>query len=498
MEQTPKDAAAVILTKGNRVLLAQRNPKLSFLGGWHAFPGGKLDASDREIEVKNCGDAELNQFIVCAARELFEEAGVLLVRNGDKLTKGQRASLHDDLISGRSTFAEILADWGLWLDADDFQYTGFWTTPNFSPVRFKTRFFIAECPDKQEPYPAITELQNLEFIEPQSALHLWEKGKILISPPVLVSLKELADFCRKKTDGLPSSQIGLCVENLFLASQKCGGKIDYLEANTQTIVFPLKTPTLPPATHTNCFIVGKKEFVVIDAASADESEQRKLHDLIDEMAQAGGICREIIVSHLHRDHHGGEISLQKYLREKHGWEVSLAAHHLTAEKLPHITFKRFIEDNETFKLKDKNGDSFTMQALHTPGHARGLLAFYLQETGFLLSTDNVIAAGTVVIAPPEGVMKDYLHSLDRLRNLPKLHFLCGSHGTAIYDARGKIEEYLSHRRHREKQILDLMEKGIEDPAEIVEKLYTGLDKKLVPLALKTVEAHLIKISEFGN
>ena len=104
----PKDAAAIILLRGDKVLFAQRNPKLSFLGGWHAFSGGKLDQGDAEITVKNCQDIELERFIVCAVRELFEEIGVLIVRNGDKLTKGQRASLHDDLISGRSSFKEIL------------------------------------------------------------------------------------------------------------------------------------------------------------------------------------------------------------------------------------------------------------------------------------------------------------------------------------------------------------------------------------------------------
>jgi 8-oxo-dGTP pyrophosphatase MutT (NUDIX family) len=140
---TPKDAAAVILLNesGDRVLWARRNPQIAFLGGWHAFPGGKLEASDALVSIENCADKELGKFVACAAREAFEETGVLLARGGDKLTRGQRASLHDDLISGRMTFAEILEHWNLRLDAADFAYTGFWTTPQFSPVRFKTRFF---------------------------------------------------------------------------------------------------------------------------------------------------------------------------------------------------------------------------------------------------------------------------------------------------------------------------------------------------------------------
>ena len=288
---TPKDAAAVILLNdaGDKVLWARRNPQLAFLGGWHAFPGGKLEASDADVKVKNCEDAELEKFIVCAVREAFEEAGVLLVRNGEKLTRGQRASLHDDLISGRMSFAEILAHWNLWIDAEDFYYTGFWTTPNFSPVRFKTRFFLIVCPPKQTPFAAITELENVEFIEPNVALERWKKSEVLISPPVLLSLETLAEFLpqqhgdtgkikNKVADDNQKNQfllsefslknsvfLCLCGRNLLEDSQAADGNIHYIKFNSRVLCFPLKTETLPPATHTNCFVVGRKKFVVIIA-----------------------------------------------------------------------------------------------------------------------------------------------------------------------------------------------------------------------------------------
>jgi endoribonuclease LACTB2 len=490
---TPKDASAIILLKDDKVLLAQRNPNLKFLGGWHAFSGGKLDKSDAEIEVKNCEDIELQRFIVCAVRELFEEVGVLIVRNGDKLTKGQRASLHDDLISGRSSFKEILDSWSLWIDAEDFNYTGFWTTPHFSPMRFKTRFFIAECPDKQMPYEATSEMQNIEFVTPKEALNCWKQSGILISPPVLITLQELEKFYRDKEDekDKKNDPVHFC-KNLLEKSLACDGNIDYVELNSRVIVFPLKTPTLPPATHTNCFIVGNKEFIVIDAASAEITEQSKLHKLIDELIEKDGICKEIIVSHLHNDHHGGEVALQNHLKNK-GFDVPLSTHKLTAEKLTHIKFDKFIEDNDVYDLKDKNGEGFQIQTLHTRGHARGLLAFYDAEFGFLISTDNVVGTGTVVIYPPEGEMQNYLNSLERLNNLPNLRFLCGSHGSAIYDASGKIQEYISHRLGREKQIIELLENGAKTSEEIVEKLYVNLESDLIRLAIGSVNAHLEKI-----
>ncbi len=507
--KTPKDAAAIILIKNGEILWARRNPLLKFLGGWHAFPGGKTEESDSEIAVRNCENKDLERFIVTAVREVFEEVGVLLVRNGEKLTKGQRASLHDDLISGRSSFKEILDDWNLWIDAQDFLYAGFWTTPQFSPVRFKTRFFIAECPPKQTPYAAISELQDIEFIAPQDALRRWENSEVLISPPVLISLQTLKEFSpqrhrdteffkekgkSKKAKSDFSAPLCLCGENLLEKSQKLDGTINFIELNPRLICFPLKTNTLPPATHTNCFIVGRKEFVVIDAASPFAEEQAKLFAFVDGFVAKGFRCKEIIVSHLHPDHFGGETALQNHLREKFSLEIPLSTHRITAEDLRgKVEFQKFIEDEEIINLKDEAGASFEITALHTPGHARGHLAFYDESFGFLLSSDNVVGTGSVVIAHPEGNMTDYLNSLERMKNLPHLKHLCGSHGAAIFDARGKIEEYIAHRLEREKQIIEVVENGAKTPEEITEIVYRGLDEQLFPLAMKSVLAHLARI-----
>jgi len=490
----PRDASAVVLLNpdSTEVVWARRNPKLAFLGGWHAFPGGKVEASDAEIKVKNCEDTGLEKFIVAAARECFEEVGVLLARGGEKLTKGQRASLHDDLISGRFSFAEILESWNLWIDARDFSYTGFWTTPPFSAVRFKTRFFLAVCPLRQTPFAAIGELENVEFIEPKAALRRWKKSEVLISPPVLIALQTLAS---KENRDLKSEIVS---QNLLEKSQICDGKIDFIEINPRVICFPLKTETLPPATHTNCFVVGREKFVVIDAAAREESERQKLFGLIDSFIAKGFVCRAIIVSHLHEDHFGAETILQKRLREKFGLKIPVAAHRLTAESLRgKVKIGEFLSGGEVFQLNDENGKLFELKVLHTPGHARGHLAFYDEEFGFLLASDNVVGTGSVLIAPPEGNMVDYLSSLERLKNLPNLRFLCGSHGAAIADARGKIESYIAHRLERERKIIEAIENGANTVREIVEKVYADILPDLWKLAEKSIEAHLEKLAAEG-
>ena len=107
----------------------------------------------------------------------------------------------------------------------------------------------------------------------------------------------------------------------------------------------------------------------------------------------------------------------------------------------------------------------------------------------------MVGTGSVLIAPPEGNMTDYLQSLERLKNLPNLQFLCGSHGAAVFDAKGKIESYIAHRLEREKKIMEAIENGANDIKEIVAKVYTDVSTTLYQLAELSVQAHLEKINE---
>src|SRR5215471_17877615 len=114
MSSTPRDAAAIILLRPGtdpnnpEVFWVKRCTRLAFLGGYRAFPGGQREALDAEVRVSNCEDQERAAMISCAARELFEEVGVLVARRSETLTVGQRASLLDDLESGRTNWPQLL------------------------------------------------------------------------------------------------------------------------------------------------------------------------------------------------------------------------------------------------------------------------------------------------------------------------------------------------------------------------------------------------------
>jgi ribonuclease/clavin/mitogillin len=481
---TPKDAAAVILLRAGtdamnpEVFWVRRSARMAFLGGFHAFPGGQLEASDAEVRVENCEAAETAAMMACAARELFEETGVLAARGGETLTKGQRASLLDDLESGRMSFAQLLAHYGLYLDARDFTFAGRWVTPPFSPRRFDTWFFLVTCPAKQEPQlKDAGELDAGEWTRASEAYNRWQRSEVLAAPPILHALKTLGR-------GLDDDTI----KRLLSLPQAHGEPVRRIEFRPGFICFPVRTPTKPPATHTNCYLVGHEEIVIIDPASIYEEEQAALAACVDDLLREGREIREIILTHLHPDHVGGVAALREHLRRP----IAVAAHRLTAEALSaSVRVDRLIEDGELIELRGE--PRLSLRALHTPGHARGHLCFYEEETGALITGDNIVGLGSVLIDPPEGNMRDYMASLERLLKLPHLTVLFGAHGPAMGNPRAKIEEYIVHRLEREAKILEAVRSGLCEPKEIVARVYTDVHPKAYQMAERAVLAHLEKL-----
>jgi glyoxylase-like metal-dependent hydrolase (beta-lactamase superfamily II)/8-oxo-dGTP pyrophosphatase MutT (NUDIX family) len=481
----PKDAAAVILLRHNtnpfdpEVFLVRRSEKLSFLGGYHAFPGGQFDPADAEVPVENCNNEETRAAISCAARELFEETQVLVARGGDGLTQGQRASLLDDLQSARMSWPALLEHYDLRLDANDFTFAGRWVTPPFSARRFDTWFFLVNCPPKQQAHvTGDAELESGEWIAASAAFARWQRSEMIAVPPVLHALKTLSA-------GLTED----LVQRFLSVPHAHREPVRRIEFRPNYICFPVRTPTRPPATHTNCYLIyTSQEILIIDPGSPYEDEQQALAGCITQMIDEGRVLRQIVLTHMHPDHVGGVNALRSLL----GDQVSLAAHRLTAESLvDSMRFDRGVEDGEVIKLKGE--PEIMLRAIHTPGHARGHLCFHEARTGTLISGDNIVGLGSVLIDPPEGNMRDYLASLERMRALPNLSLILGGHGPAIANSYSKIDEYISHRLERERNILQAIQEGASTPKDVVARVYTDVSPKAHDMAERAVLAHLEKL-----
>ena len=164
-------------------------------------------------------------------------------------------------------------------------------------------------------------------------------------------------------------------------------------------------------------------------------------------------------------------------------------------------FDMSIQD-ETFKpdqiLHDKdiiNTSEYTIEVIHTPGHASNHFCFLIQEEECLLTGDHIMNGSTVVIAPPDGNMTEYLESLKKLDNF-NIKLLAPGHGDYLHDPKLVTDWIFNHRLTREKKVLISMQKLKETTIEdLLLDVYDDVDPHLHPIALWSLEAHLIRLEE---
>ncbi len=150
-----------------------------------------------------------------------------------------------------------------------------------------------------------------------------------------------------------------------------------------------------------------------------------------------------------------------------------------------------LSDGERFE-----GRGFTLEAVATPGHCSNHLCFALLEEGALFSGDHVMAWSTSVVVPPDGSMRAYMASLDKLRARGERIYWPG-HGGPVVEPQRYVRALAHHRRQREASILAALDGGVMSIPEIVAKVYVGLDPKLVRAAGLSTLAHLEDLGERG-
>ncbi|MBM4362011.1 MAG: MBL fold metallo-hydrolase, partial [Deltaproteobacteria bacterium] len=207
--------------------------------------------------------------------------------------------------------------------------------------------------------------------------------------------------------------------------------------------FPARTPTLPPATHTNSYALGGAEVLLVEPATPYDEEVREWLAWARGISSSGRRIVGVFVTHHHGDHVGGAAVIRRELG------VPLLAHELAAPALP-TPVDRLVADGEALVLAGPEPSRWV--ALHTPGHARGHLCLHEAERGALIAGDMVASEGTILIAPGDGDMREYLAQLTRLRGLGAAVVL-PAHGDPIVEADALFERYLRHRSLREAMII---------------------------------------------
>jgi endoribonuclease LACTB2 len=254
-------------------------------------------------------------------------------------------------------------------------------------------------------------------------------------------------------------------------------------------VVPVRTPTLPPATHTNTWIVGRGAMTVVDPASPYEDEQGRLFAEVSAAIDGGRAIRRLFLTHHHHDHVSGAVDLQRRLAAR-GVPVPIAAHPVTRELVaPAIRVDELVQDGDEVAP--------SVFAVFTPGHAPGHLALHHRVHGWVVAGDLVAGVGTIVIDPTEGDLQDYLDSLERIRALQPRQLL-PAHGPVLEHGETVLSFYVAHRNQRSQQVQDALNRlGKATPLELAPWVYPELPRELHPLAAAQILTHLQWLRRYG-
>ncbi len=342
------------------------------------------------------------------------------------------------------------------------------TAPVFVPYRFTNHFWVVELSEKVEFNIDPAEAEWGKWNKIKSWLSEYESGLYLVIPPILKLLKSF-------------DQNNFIGENLDIHEHYEEDKIPLVPFMNNFFLLPVPSNTLPPFDTTNAFFIND---ILVDPSPKDEFELKRLLKTFESIK-----LKAVLITHHHPDH----IQQANTFAKLKNLPIYISQD--TFERVGKKHSNYFTD--MTVKIV-KEGDVVTTWnsenvIIHeVPGHDRGQLALTVKSQKWYIVGDLIQAAGSVVIAEPEGDMIEYFSSLKKVIEF-KPNIIFPSHGLPA-SSTFALERTLEHRIEREAQVLKLAQANMSEH-EMLEQIYgkLKLNDLLKLLALKNIESHLKKL-----
>ncbi|MGY4827489.1 MBL fold metallo-hydrolase [Sphaerotilaceae bacterium SBD11-9] len=529
----PRPAATLVVVRdapiGVEVLLLCRAERGDHNSGAWVFPGGTVDRGDAQWRSLCDGgdDVSVSQrlgvheggidYAITAIRECFEECGLLFARRGGSPVADDAQRLgpwRAPLNAGERSLGEFCAAEGLRLAVGELAYLSHWLTPLGRAKRYDTRFFVAQAPAGQVAAHDGVEMVAMQWLRPAEALARSDSLKLM--GPTRATLSALAHFetaqalmewARSPREvSMINPRIGAGSQGLrpVMPHEHAWaemGRIDPLGHGTASYeIVPGRAVKLSAhvirvtagnasvmtGPGTNTYLVGggeRNEWAVIDPGPALPEHVEAI------LAASPGPIRWILATHTHSDHSPAAVSLKQHTHAQVLGRLPAHPDRQDASFAP----DRVLEHGERLAV----GPHTTLRVIHTPGHASNHLCYLLEEEKTLFTGDHVMQASTVVINPPDGDMAAYIASLRALMG-EDIDWLAPGHGFLMAQPRKAFEAVIAHRLKREAKVLHVLRWHSPATAEqLLPVVYDDVDTRLLPVALRSLVAHLGKLVHDG-
>jgi glyoxylase-like metal-dependent hydrolase (beta-lactamase superfamily II)/8-oxo-dGTP pyrophosphatase MutT (NUDIX family) len=534
-ERPPRAAATVVVVRdgdaGLEVLLSRRAERGDHNSGAWVFPGGIVDAADRQAHACCHGlddaaaSAKLGvaqgglDYYVAAVRECFEEAGLLFAndRNAAPVdlsgADGERWALwRGPLHRGESSIVEFCREAQFTLAVDRLVYLSHWLTPPGRAKRFDTRFFIAMAPASQVGAHDGTEMLEQLWLRPADALA--RSATLKLMTPTLKTLDLLTRHAtaasllawaaapREVALVMPRVASGAQGVRPVLPDEYAWAEIGRLDPaghghcsydlvpgqavrlSPRVIRITADNGSMMTGPGTNTYLVGggtRNVWAALDPGPLLPEHVQAI------LAAAPGPIESIFVTHTHKDHSPSALALQAATGARLLGQVAAHAQWQDTTFVPEVA----LAGGERFEI----GDDATLRVIHTPGHASNHLCYLLEQERLLFTGDHVMQSSTVVINPPDGDMRAYLTSLHALLDVP-LDWLAPGHGFLMASPHAAMRSIIAHRGRREAKLLGVLRASGPAPIDaLLPRVYDDVAPRLHAMAERSLTAHLFKLRD---